>query len=60
MDPSELCKFLGELNPENLIAFYKHFEIPELNMTARHLDSKANFKRVVTHLQNAELVSLDK
>ena len=42
MDPVELCKFLCELNPENLIAFYKHFEIPEINMTARHLDSRGS------------------
>ena len=59
MDPDSIATSLAQFDGHNLRAFYKHFNVPEINTNDRFIASKSNIAKAITVLKAKCLIALD-
>jgi len=59
MDAAAIAASLALFDSNNLRAFYKHFNVTDINNNDRHIASKSNVSKAITVLKAKCLIALD-
>jgi hypothetical protein len=59
LDPATIAASLALFDANNLRAFYKHFNVPDISNQDRHIASKSNVQKAITVLKAKCLIALD-